>query len=171
MARTIAEDLNEEFPGRRHQRFLRQRFQKGVFGKSDIGFRWSDQHNGFFKNGKFQFLGLDNCIFLFSLFGCGYRTANGARIITIECFGDGIVEGIGLEIVREHRRPGNGLEQNPLSAEDGDQRKRDKYPAETGKHLWTFGRSCRQVKMEVPGQRMGKTMMQSPYRNNYEDDC
>ena len=46
-------------------------------------------------------------------------------MLAIECFGHRLAERAGLEIVREHRRPGDGLQQRPMRADSGYEREND----------------------------------------------
>jgi len=68
-------------------------------------------------------------------------------MFAVERFDHSVMEGAGLEIVREHRRPGNGLEKCPMPAEHCHQRQSDKNFAGTDKHDGTF--RCQTPKVKV----------------------
>jgi len=73
-------------------------------------------------------------VLLFRFFAGGNRLAETTRMFAVERLDHGVMEGAGLEIVREHRRPGNGLQQRPMQTERGCQYNNEKKSAATNQH-------------------------------------
>ena len=55
-------------------------------------------------------------------------------MLAIESLCHGIMEGTGLEVAGQHRRPGDGLEKRPMRAEGGDKRENDQNFAKPQEH-------------------------------------
>jgi hypothetical protein len=85
------------------------------------------------KKVQFQVLGR-NRAFLLRFFRGSDGFAQTAGMIPVECFGHRLVERAGLEIACQHRRPRDRLQQRPMRAERGYERKNDKNVAESNKH-------------------------------------
>ena len=73
--------------------------------------RRGDQNQTLLKRRKIQLqIIYSKLIFLFRIFGGGNGFAQGTGMLAVKGPGHGLAERAGLEIVREHRRPGDGLQ-------------------------------------------------------------
>jgi len=68
-------------------------------------------------------------------------------MFAVERFDHSVMEGAGLKIVREHRRPSHGLQQSPVRAERDGKRNRDDDFTELNEHDETV--EYRQVKVKT----------------------
>jgi len=68
-------------------------------------------------------------------------------MVAVERFDHSVMEGAGLKIVREHRRPSHGLQQSPVRAERDGKRNRDDDFTEPNEHDETV--EYRQVKVKT----------------------
>lgn len=76
---------------------------------------------------EFQFLDLELQLGLFlGLFAFSDLIAHPAGIFAVESFRDGGGDGFSLEIIRQHRRPGDRLQYGPMPARRAEQRDREK---------------------------------------------
>lgn len=95
----------------------------------------SRQNHPAFQWRKFQFLGWDGgLILLLGLFGSRNRPAQRAGMPAVKSLRHRVAEGAGLEVARQHRRPGNRLQQSPMRAETRHQRENDHDLAKPNNH-------------------------------------
>jgi len=70
-------------------------------------------------------------------------------MLAIERLHHRVAERTGLKVVREHGRPGDGLQQRPVCAEHRHQRNDHEHFAKPDKHTGTLGRGRLEVKPEL----------------------
>jgi hypothetical protein len=80
------------------------------------------------------FFGIE-LLFLLRFFPGSNGFAQAAGMQPVEGFGHGGVNGAGFEIAREHRRPGDRLQQGPVRAEGGYERNNNQNFASLDKHM------------------------------------
>ena len=128
-------ESNEESARRLQQRFLSERFCEEFFQRQKLKLRRRDQNKIFLHRRKFQFLRLERKFgFLFRLFSGGDGFAKRAGMFAVESFRHGFCDGLCAKIVREHRRPRDGLQQRPMRAEHRHEREDEKNFANTDEH-------------------------------------
>jgi len=90
--------------------------------------------------GKFKFLPFDAELgFLFRLFAFGNLCAERAGMFAVERSRHGLVQRRCPKIVREHRRPGDRLQDDPMRAGHREHGCYQEYPSNSSEHRKTVG--------------------------------
>jgi hypothetical protein len=90
---------------------------------------------------ELQFFDLKGNIgLLLGLLAFGNLMTHPAGIFAVERFRDGGGDGFGLEIIRQHRRPRDGLQHGPMPTRRAKQREGEKQMAEPNKHAASLTR-------------------------------
>ena len=159
-------ESDRESARRRRRRFLSQGISEEICLRQKLKIRWRDQNQVFLRGWKFQlWCWRRELVFLFGFFPGGDGLAQRAGMFAVKSVRHGFRERLAAEVVCEHCRPRDGLEQRPVPAERRYQRKDNRNFAETDNHDDNIVENLRKSNRKSPREDHQRTRRRISFRH------